>query len=75
MSSIFVNGKVVTAEKYNELLKRKDIILHQLAPSHYITVTEADIYAHEELRYLRALIAPKTTDEVRSPPKKKKSED
>jgi hypothetical protein len=44
--SIIINGQEVSAQVYDDYLKRTDLILRQIAPSVYITVTEADLMTH-----------------------------
>jgi hypothetical protein len=43
MDKIYINGKIVTPTEFEEQSRREDILLHQVAPSIYITLTKADI--------------------------------
>jgi hypothetical protein len=71
--SIIINGQEVSAQVYDDYLKRTDLILRQIAPSVYITVTEADIMTHGFIDVVPVLpeMDKKESKPVETLPKKK----
>jgi len=65
MNEIIVNGEKVSPQKFEEYKKRIDIVLHQIAPGIYITLTQTDVMSHDafsNIKFPGMLILPKENE-------------